>query len=139
MTMNTLRYIFFCAAFLALASCGGKKEAMNPEAVTEAFCRAVAAGDFDMARSLCDTVSMNDYLENCRMAMNSLQKEDSCAFAIATGILSGAEFEVMNVEKDGDGRTVRYRLAAEGCAKTRNATLKKEEGEWRVTSISDAI
>ncbi len=135
--MKIFGYIFICAALPVLFSCNGKKEVMEPEEVVEAFSRAVAAGDFDMARRLCDTVSMNDYLENCRKVMSSLQKEDSCAFAIAAGMLSGAGFEVENMERNGDERTVQYRLVLGDNAKTRKAALEKEEGEWRVREITD--
>ncbi len=138
--MKTLKYMTICfAAVIMTISCNGKKEAMTPEAVVEDFCRAVAAGDFEEARSLCDTVSMNDYLRNYQKAMNSLQKEDSSALAIAAGILAGAEFEVTGVEKNGDERTIHYILKAEGCEKAKKATVKKEEGEWRVKEITDAI
>ncbi len=138
--MKTLKHIFVCtAAVLATASCNEQKEPMTPEAVVETFCRAVAAGDFDAARSLCDTVSMDDYLKNYQTAMNSLQKEDSCATAIAASMLSGAEFEVDGIEKNGDERIIRYTLAAEGNIKKKKATVAKEEGEWRVKEITDVI
>ncbi len=136
--MNTLKYIFICTAMLAAASCTGKKESMSPEAVVETFCRAVASGDFDAARSLCDTVSMNGYLENYRKVMNSLQKEDSCALAIASSILAGAEFEVNGTDRKDDERMVFYTIRTEEHMKARRAVLKKEEGEWKVREITDA-
>ncbi len=136
--MKTFGYILICAAVFATVSCNEKKTVMTPEEVVEAFSRAVASGDFSTARSLCDTVSMNAYLENYMEVMNSLQKEDSCVLAIAAGLLAGAEFEVVNIEKDGNERTVEYKLAAEGNEKAKKATLKKEEGGWKVTSITDA-
>ncbi len=138
--MKFLKYLFICTATIfVIASCNGKKEAMTPEAVVETFCRAVATGDFDTARTLSDSVSMNDYLNNYMKVMNSLQKKDSCALGIASEILSGAEFEVTGVEKNGEERTVQYTLKAEGCEKAKKATVKKEEGEWRVKEITDAI
>ncbi len=136
--MKILRYIVICAAaFLALASCKEKKEVLTPEAVVEAFSRAVTAGDFDAARALCDTLSMNEYLNNYMKVMDSLQKEDSCALAIASRMLAGAEFEVTEIEKDGNERTVRYTLKAGGNGKSKKATVRKEEGEWKVTEITD--
>ncbi len=137
--MKLFKYIIICAGVLAMASCNEKKAAMEPEEVVEAFCRSVAAGDFSTARALCDTVSMKDYLENYQEVMNSLQKEDSCALAIASEKLSGADFEVTGVERNGDARTIQYRLAAGGHEKTRKAAVKKEEGEWKVAEITDAI
>ncbi len=120
-------------------SCKEKKEEMGPEAVVEAFNRAVAAGDFSTARSFCDTESMDEYLGNYRKVMNSFQKEDSSALVIASSMLAGAEFEVIGTEKNGEERIIEYRLSAEGLDKTRRATVKKEEGEWKVTGITDAI
>lgn len=124
------------------AGCGGnnaeEKKAMGPEAAVETFCRAVAAGDFETAGGLCDTVSMKGYLDEWRKVWNDLQKEDSSALAIASSMLSGAEIEVIRTERNGEKRTVLYRIEAEGNSKTRTATVKNEEGEWKVEEISDA-
>ena len=124
------------------AGCGGnnaeEKKAMGPEAAVETFCRAVAAGDFETADELCDTVSMKGYLDEWRKVWNDLQKEDSSALAIASSMLSGAEIEVIRTERNGEKRTVLYRIEAEGNSKTRTATVKNEEGEWKVEEISDA-
>ncbi len=126
-------------AILASASCNEKKEVMSPEAVVEAFSRAVAAGDFSSARAFCDTLSMDTYLENYKKVMSSLQKEDSAATAIASSILAGAEFEVSDVAKKDDTRIVRYTLRAGSNQKDKEAVLKKVEGEWRVTTVIDVI
>ena len=115
-----------------------EEKAMGPEAAVEAFCRAVAAGDFETAGGLCDTVSMKGYLDEWRKVWNDLQKEDSSALAIASSMLSGAEIEVIRTERNGEKRTVLYRIEAEGNSKTRTATVKNEEGEWKVEEISDA-
>ena len=115
-----------------------EKKAMGPEAAVETFCRAVAAGDFETAGGLCDTVSMKEYLDEWRKVWNDLQKEDSSALAIASSMLSGAEIEVIRTERNGEKRTVLYRIEAEGNSKTRTATVKNEEGEWKVEEISDA-
>ncbi len=137
--MKTLKYIFICAAAALALSCGGKKGAMAPEEVVETFTRAIAAGDFSAARVLCDTVSMNAYLENCRQAMDAVQKEDCCVFAIAAAMLEGAEFEVSGVLKEGNERTVLYQIGTCGCTKAKKAVLKKEEGEWKLREITDAL
>ena len=115
-----------------------EEKAMGPEASVETFCRAVAAGDFETAGGLCDTVSMKGYLDEWRKVWNDLQKEDSSALAIASSMLSGAEIEVIRTERNGEKRTVLYRIEAEGNSKTRTATVKNEEGEWKVEEISDA-
>ncbi len=139
--MKLFRYIFICtAAVLATAACNEeKKETMGPEAVVEAFCRSVAAGDFEAACALCDTVGMKDYIDIYKKAMEAMQKTDSSALAIAASMLSGAEFEVTKIDKDGEKRTVHYTVRAEGNAKSKKATVRKEEGEWKVETITDAI
>ena len=137
-----LKYLIVAAGMVMAAGCGGnnaeEKKAMGPEAAVETFCRAVAAGDFETADELCDTVSMKGYLDEWRKVWNDLQKEDSSALAIASSMLSGADIEVIRTERNGEKRTVLYRIEAEGNSKTRTATVKNEEGEWKVEEISDA-
>lgn len=137
-----LKYLIVAAGMVMAAGCGGnnaeEKKAMGPEAAVETFCRAVAAGDFETAGGLSDTVSMKGYLDEWRKVWNDLQKEDSSALAIASSMLSGAEIEVIRTERNGEKRTVLYRIEAEGNSKTRTATVKNEEGEWKVEEISDA-
>ena len=51
---------------MMMAGCGGgqektgaeKRAEMGPEGTVEAFCRAVAGGDFAVAKSLCDPVAI---------------------------------------------------------------------------------
>ena len=64
--------------------------------------------------------------------------EDSSALNIASSILEKAVIEVTEVRKDGEKRVVLYTLEADGHSKTRKATVKKEEGAWRVEKITDA-
>ena len=52
---------------LTAVSCGGRSSETGPsgpEETVEAFNRAITAGDFAAARSLCDTVSMKNYLDS---------------------------------------------------------------------------
>lgn len=130
----------FVVSFAAGCGNGGTEKAeMEPEDVVEAFSRAVASGDFETAHSLCDTVSMKSYLDDYIQAWEALQKQDSSALAIASSILSGASFNIEKVEKDGEDRNVHYTLEADGNVKERKARVRKEEGEWKVLEITDAI
>ena len=136
------KFILFNALMLAvmLSGCRGveqKGQVMGPEAVAEAFYRAVAAGDMEQAEALCDTVSMKGYLDAWKASWSELAEKDSCALRIAGGILSESAFTVVNVEKEGDRRSVTYTLEADGQNKSRKAVLKKEEGEWRVERMTD--
>ncbi|MBQ7811338.1 MAG: DUF4878 domain-containing protein [Bacteroidales bacterium] len=128
------------AAFLFLTGgCkGGQSVEMGPAEVVEAFNRAVTAGDFEKASELCDTVAMKDYLDSYKEAWEVLSAEDSTVLSIASSILEKAVTDVTEVRKEGDRRTVIYTLEADGHSKTRKATVRKEEGEWRVERITDA-
>lgn len=138
---NILTYIALAAVLLAGCKGGGegKKADMGPEAVVEAFTRHIAAGEFEQALGLCDTTSMQDYIERCISVWESLQKKDSSVLAIASSLLGEAEFKVEKTEKTDEGRDVYYSIEAEGHLKNKVASLGKEEGEWRVRMITDAI
>ena len=87
-----MRNIFIHIAFAAvlLAGCkggeAGKKVEMGPEAVAEAFTRHIAAGEFEEALGLCDTASMQTYIDQCINAWERLQKKDSSVLAIASSL-----------------------------------------------------
>lgn len=126
-------------AFLVGNGCSGSQSVeMGPAEVVEAFNRAVTAGDFTKASELCDTVSMKDYLESYKEAWDVLCEEDSTVLSIASSILEKAVIDVEDVRKEGERRVVIYSLEADGHSKTRKATVKKEEGAWRVEKITDA-
>jgi hypothetical protein len=135
--------IYIAAAAVLLAGCqggkAGKKAEMGPEAVVETFTRHIAAGEFEQALELCNSASMQDYIDECRAAWERLQEKDSSVLAIASSLLEKAEFKVEKAEKTEIGRDVYYCIEAEGHSKRKIATLKKEEGEWRVEKIIDAI
>ena len=116
-----------------------EKKAMGPEDVVEAFSKALASGDFENARCLCDSIAMKDYIEGYAEVWNRLQKEDSSALAIAASLLSEAEMSIIRSEKTGDGKDVYYRIEADGNVRELKATVKKEEGEWKVKMITDAL
>lgn len=141
--IKTLKYFALIFTSGLLMSCGGnkaeEKKAMGPEAVVEAFSRAVAAGDFDHACTLCDTTSMMDYINGYRTEWESLRQKDSSVLAIASSILSEAEITIEKTAKEADGRAIYYTIEAEGKSKTRKAIVRSEEGAWRVTSITDVI
>lgn len=135
--------ICVATAAISLAACkggeAGKKADMGPEAVVEAFTRHIASGEFDNALELCDTSSMQEYVSECIREWDRLQKQDSSVLAIASSILSKADFKVEKTEKTDEGRQVYYSIETEGASKRKIAELRKEEGEWRVRTITDAI
>lgn len=135
--------IYIAVAAVSLTGCkggeSGKKTEMGPEAVVEAFTRHIAAGDFEQAIRLCDTTSMQTYIDQCITAWEDFEKKDSSVLAIASSLLANAEFKVEKIEKTDGGREVYYSIEAEGISKRKKAVLRKEEGEWRVEKITDAI
>ena len=116
----------------------GKDKAMGPEETVEAFCRAVTAGEWAEAETLCDTVGMRDYLDSYKEAWETLLKEEGRVMEIAQALLVETVTTVKEVRREDDRRIVSYTLTADGNSKTREATLKKEEGAWKVERIADA-
>ena len=136
-------FIFLKILILAVLLSGCKdvkqgEQILGPEAVVETFCRAVASGDMEQAEELCDTVSMKGYLDAWTETWAELAVKDSSALRIAAGILSESTFTVTDVVKDGDRRIINYTLETGGKTKNRSAVVRKEEGEWRVESMTDA-
>lgn len=132
-------YIIASAAALALAACSGREsKETGPEEVVGRFNRAITAGDFALAKSLCDTMTMKEYLDSYSEAWDVLLEEDSTALAIASDLLSGAVLEIEKTEKEDDGKAVYYTLEADGHRKTRKATVRKTEGVWKIAEITDA-
>ena len=105
-----------------------KRAEMGPEGTVEAFCRAVAGGDFAAAKALCDTVAMNGYLERYAEALDAQVRRDSGAVAIAAAELAKTVFTVDDIVRDGESRHVHYTICAgEGMSKKKTATVKKIE------------
>ena len=124
-------------SMVCLCSCGEKSSEMGPVETVEAFCKAVTAGQWDEAESLCDITTMKDYISTCQDAFEKMREQDNAVMAIAEGIIAGSEITVNDSRKVEDKRVVTYTLTTGEYSKTRKATLRKEEGEWRVEKIED--
>ena len=126
-----------------VAGCGSGEKAgaeMGPEETVEAFCRAVAGGEFDKAKMLCDTVAMNGYIERYAAELAAQARRDSGAVAIAAAELAKAVFTVDDIVRDGESRQVYYTLSAgDGMDRKKTATVKKTEGVWKVEEITDRL
>ena len=116
-----------------------EKKAMEPEEVAEQFCRAVAGGEFGQARELCDTVAMKDYLNEQKATWKMLEQVDSSAFSIASEMLKNIDFTVEDIVKEGEERHLFTSIGFNGSNKGKLIILKKEEGEWKVKMITDAL
>ena len=128
------------AVAVMAAACGGNGggKADGPEAVVTAFSKAVAAGQWEEAYGLCDTLSMKEYISANRQAWEYLEKADSNAMKIAAELMGQAVVKVIDVEKVDGGRQVHYAIELGGMRKERKAVVaKNEEGAWKVTAITD--
>lgn len=119
-----------------LMGCTQSREAeFGPEDTVLAFYKALCSGEFEQAESLCDTPGMGGYIGDFRSAWESAGEG---VMDIASDILSEMTVEVSSVEKNGQNRTIFFELASTGDrTKEKIATLKKEEGAWRIVQITD--
>ena len=117
---------------------GGDRQAeLGPEETIEAFYSSLCKGEFEMARGMCDTLAMAEYLEGF---MGAWKESDSTVCLIAADILSEVTVTVTDTQKSGQSRTVFYELSAvDGSNKEKTATLSKEEGAWKIEEITDRL
>ena len=135
------KILMVCAVAMMTVACGGNGggKADGPEAVVIAFSKAVAAGQWEEAYGLCDTLTMKEYISSNQQAWEYLEKADSNAMNIAAQLMAGATVEVIDSEKADGGRQIHYAIEIEGMRKERKAVVAKdEEGAWKVTAITDA-
>ena len=146
--MDRKKLIYMICGLIAIGTAAallisgtGKTEGrspIRPEEVTETFCRAVASGDMKTACTLCDIISMKEYMDACRSTWEEAMKQDSTAAVIAKGIMDAMEFRTDDVSKDGNISIVSYTIRTpEGQCKSKEARLRKEEGAWIVERITD--
>ena len=147
-TMDRKKLIYMICGLIAIGTAAallisgtGKTEGsgpIRPEEVTEAFCRAIASGDMKTACTLCDIISMKEYMDACRSTWEEAMKQASTAADIAKGIMDAMEFRTDDVSKDGNISIVSYTIRTpEGQCKSKEARLRKEEGAWIVERITD--
>ena len=123
---------------MVLASgCGNGNSKPGPAEVVEAFTQAVAAGRFEEAAGLCNEGAL-EYVNTYEKALSAEFKADSTDTSIASRIMSEVKVSVTEVSKGKGFRTVFYSIEdAYGDRKDKIATVRNEEGEWKVTEIRD--
>ena len=128
--------LLLTAVAVVLTGCfQAKAPSLGPGETLETFYTNLFAGDFDEAESLCDTLGMQEYIEVLRGAW---EQTDSSVMTIVPAILSETAVSITDIEKNGQERTVFYKLTAtDGSDKEKIATLRKEEGGWKIKSITD--
>ena len=119
------------------AGCGNGNSKPGPAEAVEAFTQAVAAGRFDEAAGLCSEGAL-EYVNTYEKALSAEFKADSTATSIASRIMSEVKVSITEVSKGKGFRTVFYSIEdAYGDRKDKIATVRNEEGEWKVTEIRD--
>ena len=127
------------AAFLSGEGASQKDGKPGPEGVVSGFVSAMKSGDFEAAFALCDSASMHEHVHAYMQKWQEMSQKDSATFRSMTEVLAGTQiaFEEMT-EEDGMCH-VGYKLAMDENEKVCRATLRKEEGEWKIVEITDKL
>ena len=132
--MRQLLIAMAAAVFIMGCQQNGETK-LGPDGTLEAFYKSLYSGAFDQAESLCDIPAMSEYVNGFRMAW---EKNDSTIRTITSDILADISIEITDAEQNSQNRTVFYKMTAtDGQNKEKIATLRKEEGAWKITAITD--
>ena len=126
----------------ALAGCGGsgKAKEMDPAEVVEAFCGALVGGEYGQALEYCISQDMQTYIDNIKTAYEEAAEHDTRAAEIAASVLKEAQIKIGDIEKNQDERLVNYAIVInDDLKKEKVASMKKEEGVWKISVITDRI
>lgn len=119
---------------------GGSSQAekhLGPEAVVEAFTSAMKEGNFDKAENLCTADTMKVYMDAYKQKWEELKEANGEAFEETVKVLAGTEIHFEGMQEIDGMCMVDYTLEMNGVQKKHQATLRKEEGEWKVVKITD--
>ena len=130
--------IALVAIFVMKDGGSSEKKTAGPEDVIIGFTAAMKEGDFEKAYSLCDTSSMHAHLDAYVQLWEIKSAKDSAAFAATLKILSETAVEIDGVEEKDGVCFVGYTLEMDGDIRKCQASLKKEEGEWKIAEITSA-
>lgn len=130
------------AAVVAVLFLSGEEKAdetikAGPEAVVIEFTEAMKAGDFEKAQKFCDPETMQEYLDAYMQKWEAMSIKDSSAFASTVRILGETTIEIGEVDMQDGVCFIDYTLRLDKNARKCRASMKKEEGEWKVTEITD--
>lgn len=111
----------------------------SPENTLENFYAAMKTGDFETAMNLCDSTSLHGYLSAYKQSWQEMTQKDSAEFAAIASILANTELVITEAKEEDGVCFMSYTLTMDGMKKQCNATVKKEEGEWKVATITNGI
>ena len=128
-------YISAAIVLTAIGCSQNSSAALGPSETIEAFYKAIFSGDFDKADGFCAETDTNEYVARLQEGWT---KSDESIKAILPEILSECLVEVTDIVKNGQERTIFYKMTTtDGQSKEKIAALKKEEGVWKITAITD--
>ena len=109
----------------------------GPEAVVIEFTEAMKAGDFEKAQKFCDHVTMQKYMDDYMQKWEMKSHKDSAAFASTVNLLRETTINIDEVETQDGVCFIDYTLRLDKNTRKCRASMKKEEGEWKLTEITD--
>lgn len=128
-------------AILLFSKGGGTERSQESETKAEIalenFYSAIKVGDFETAKTYCDTASMHDYLERYMQKWEQQSQKDSATFAAIVSTLANTRMTVNQTEEMDGVCIIDYTLSLEDLIKNHKATAKKEKGEWKVVTITE--
>ena len=128
-------YIIAAIVLTTIGCSRNNNTELGPAETVDAFYKAIFSGDFDRAKGLCAETDTEEYLARLQ---DGWAKSDESVKKILPATLSECLIEVTGIEKDREGRTIFYKLSTtDGQSKEKIATLRKEEGAWKITAIID--
>ena len=130
------RLLIAMAASVFIMGCQQNGEGqLGPDETLKTFYRDLCSGSFEQAESLCDIPSMEEYINCFRSAW---ENNDSTIRVIASDILADVSIEITDTEQNSQNLTIFYKMTStDGQSKEKIATLRKEEGAWKITAIID--
>jgi hypothetical protein len=119
-----------------MVSCQQNRETkLGPDDTLEAFYKSLCAGEFEQAETLCENPGMEEYVNGFR---SEWEKNDGAIRTIASAILAEVSIEITDSKQNGQNRTIFYKMTTtDGQSKEKIATMRKEEGAWKITAIID--
>ena len=128
-------FVLGVIAVIAAGCFQGNGSEMGPKETLESFYRNLCSGDFQSAEALCHKPEMENYTHSFR---TTWEQNDSTITSITSDILSEMTINITDEERDGKIRTIFYELTGpDGQNKEKIATLRKEEGVWKIEAITD--
>lgn len=147
MTGDKKKYILIISAVIvmigAIALLSGNGEdsqaarRSGPEGVLTEFTAAMKGGDFEKAAKLCSPNTMEDYLDTYIQKWNTLSQKDSAAFSSITHLIREVEIHFNGIQEEDGVCMIDYALEMGDNRKEHKATLRKEEGEWKIAEITN--